>query len=50
MAKRLIGKDDFKEYIKLLNKDIKRLKKKLDLKDKEIKQLKDDAKDLLLYP
>ena len=48
--KPLCSKYDYKEYIKLLKKDIKRLQKKCDLQHKEIKELKAEAKELFLYP
>jgi peptidoglycan hydrolase CwlO-like protein len=48
--KPLCSKFDYKEYIKLLKKDIQRLQKKCDLKDKEIKELKAEAKEMFLYP
>lgn len=48
--KPLCSKYDFKEYIKLLKKDIKRLQKKCDLKDEEIEELKKDAKEMLMFP
>lgn len=49
-VKQKYSKYEFKEYIKFLKKDIKRLQKKCDLKDKEIKQLKAEAKEMFLYP
>jgi peptidoglycan hydrolase CwlO-like protein len=48
--KPLCSKYDFKEYIKILKADIKRLQKKCDLKDKEIKELKAEAKEMFLFP